>query len=104
SVLSLTPPPPTSTLFPYTTLFRSLCPADAPQPVAGRRPAAGHPPDPKPEPQTRLDHCRLQTGIHHSRCDRTQEQWSLEGGTEPGNRTTPESEPGLRLPGQTCRQ
>src|SRR5437773_5979973 len=40
------PPPPISTLFPYTTLFRSLRrqPAEgAPRPLDGHRPAHAHP-------------------------------------------------------------
>src|SRR5437763_7145209 len=41
SFFSTTPPPPTSTLFPYTTLFRSLpCSADAQQHAGGAQRAA----------------------------------------------------------------
>src|SRR5690606_41369736 len=44
--LCLTRPPPRSTLFPYTTLFRSH--RHQPRPIRTRRPFAGHPQESAP--------------------------------------------------------
>src|SRR5437868_11476044 len=51
------PQPPTSTLFPYTTLFRSRCP---------RPPAQGDQPDPRAAGRARKAACEREPGaVHH---------------------------------------